>query len=119
MIKSVRTPERALRVLATAALLALAGAALPGAAQAQSEFQISSGSTARKIDLGIGQSIIVDLPRDAKEVFVANPKVANAVVRSTRKVFIIGMDDGHTSVMVSDAEGKQIANLEISIGKDM
>lgn len=119
MIRPVRTPGKTLRVLAATALLALAGVALPGAAQAQSEFQISSGSAARKIDLGIGQSIVVDLPRDAKEVFVANPKVANAVVRSTRKVFIIGMDDGHTSVMVMDTEGKQIANLEISIGKDM
>ena len=32
-----------------------------------------------------------ELPRDAKEVFVANPPVANAVVRSTRKLFLIGV----------------------------
>ena len=35
---------------------------------------------------GDRESLIVDLPRDAKEVFVANPKVANAIVRSTRKI---------------------------------
>jgi pilus assembly protein CpaC len=119
MTNTARTSGKALRLLAAVALLALGSAALPQAAFAQAEFSISSGSAARKVDLGIGQSIIVDLPRDAKEVFVANPKVANAVVRSTRKVFIIGMEDGHTSVMVMDAEGKQIANLEIAIGKDM
>ncbi|WP_204280151.1 pilus assembly protein N-terminal domain-containing protein, partial [Raoultella ornithinolytica] len=45
-------------------------------------------ATSRKIDLTLGRSVIVDLPRDAKEVFVANPKIANAVVRSTRKVFV-------------------------------
>ncbi|MBV9569085.1 MAG: pilus assembly protein N-terminal domain-containing protein, partial [Hyphomicrobiales bacterium] len=72
-----------------------------------------------RINLGIGKSIIVDLPRDAKEVFVANPKVANAVVRSTRKVFLIAMSDGATSVFIMDAQGAQIANLEILVGRDM
>jgi pilus assembly protein CpaC len=72
-----------------------------------------------RINLGIGKSIMVDLPRDAKEVFVANPKVANAVVRSTRKVFLIAMSDGATSVFIMDAQGTQIANLEILVGRDM
>ena len=55
---------------------------------------------ARRVDLSIGRSLIVDLPRDAKEVFVANPEVANAVVRSTRKLFVIGIDNGATSIFV-------------------
>ena len=58
---------------------------------------------ARRIDLSIGRSLVVDLPRDAKEVFVANPKVANAVVRSTRKLFLIGIENGATSIFVMDA----------------
>ncbi len=65
----------------------------------------SEGGQARRIDLGIGKSVIVDLPRDAKEVFVANPKVANAIVRSTRKIFVIGAADGQTNVVVMDTEG--------------
>ena len=69
--------------------------------------------------MGIGKSLIVDLPRDAKEVFVANPKVANAIVRSTRKIFVIGQADGQTNVVVMDADGKQIANLDINIGRDL
>jgi pilus assembly protein CpaC len=73
----------------------------------------------QRLNLGIGKSIVVDLPRDAKEVFVANPKVANAVVRSTRKVFLIAMADGATSVFIMDAQGAQIANLEILVGRDM
>jgi pilus assembly protein CpaC len=73
----------------------------------------------QRLTLGIGKSVVIDLPRDAKEVFVANPKVANAVVRSTRKVFLIAMDDGATSVFIMDAQGAQIANLEIMVGRDM
>ncbi|HYI06367.1 MAG TPA: pilus assembly protein N-terminal domain-containing protein, partial [Reyranella sp.] len=75
--------------------------------------------TARHIDLSIGRSTIIELPRDAKEVFVANPKIANAVVRSTRKVFLIGMENGATSVFVMDAEGRQIAALEVIVGRDL
>jgi len=113
----------------SAALLCLlAGTALPaaanglrGATDAQSVLSIPSDeqALARKVDLSIGRSLIIDLPRDAKEVFVANPKVANAVVRSTRKVFVIGMDNGATSIFVMDAEGRQIAALDVNVGRDL
>jgi pilus assembly protein CpaC len=63
--------------------------------------------------------VIIDLPRDAKEVFVANPAVANAVVRSTRKVFVIGMADGATSIFIMDAEGRQIAALDVTVARDL
>lgn len=79
----------------------------------------SEHAMARKLDLSIGRSLIVELPRDAKEVFVANPKVANAVVRSARKLFIIGIADGQTSMFVIDAEGRQISALEIEVGRDL
>lgn len=79
----------------------------------------SEHTIARKLDLSIGRSLIVELPRDAKEVFVANPKVANAVVRSARKLFIIGIADGSTSMFVIDAEGRQISALEIEVGRDL
>jgi len=72
----------------------------------------------KRISMGIGKSIIVDLPRDASEIFIGNPKVANAVVRSAKKLYVIGMDNGQTSVFALDAQGRQIAVLEISIGRD-
>lgn len=74
---------------------------------------------ARRLDLSIGKSLIIDLPRDAKELFVANPKVANAVVRSSRKIFIIGIADGFTTIFALDGEGRQIAALEIAVGRDL
>ncbi len=79
-----------------------------------SEYAIS-----RKLDLSIGRSLVVELPRDAKEVFVANPKVANAVVRTARKLFVIGIADGATSMFVMDGEGRQITALEINVGRDL
>jgi pilus assembly protein CpaC len=37
---------------------------------------------ARFLALGIGKSVVVDLPRDIKDVLVADPKIANAVIPS-------------------------------------
>ncbi len=52
-------------------------------------------------------------------MFVANPKVANAVVRSARKLFIIGVADGATSIFAMDGDGQQIAALDITVGRDL
>jgi pilus assembly protein CpaC len=78
----------------------------------------SDQKLSRSIEMGAGRSIVVDLPRDAKEVFVANPAVANAVVRSSRKLFIIGVANGSTTIMALDAEGRQIAAFEMQIGRE-
>lgn len=109
-------------LLLAAALLPL----LPLAAPAQTSgpapvlnVGTSDYAVSRKLDLSIGRSLVVELPRDAKEVFVANPKVANAVVRTARKLFIIGIADGATSMFVMDAEGRQITALEINVGRDL
>ncbi|MCJ2044009.1 type II and III secretion system protein family protein [Methylobacterium sp. J-078] len=79
----------------------------------------NEGTTARRVDLTMGRSLVIDLPRDAKEVFVANPKVANAVVRSTRKVFVIGMENGATSIFIMDAEGRQITALDVTVATNL
>lgn len=89
---------------------------------AQSRLQVEDGSTAaytRRISMGVGKSLIVDLPQDASEIFVGNPKVANAIVRSSRKLYIIGLDNGQTTVFALDSQGRQIAALQISIGRDV
>ncbi len=45
--------------------------------------------------------------------------MANAVVRSTRKVFVIGMADGATTIFIMDAEGRQIAALDVTVARDL
>ncbi|MGH6838737.1 MAG: type II and III secretion system protein family protein [Methylocella sp.] len=88
-------------------------------AQEKPEARFTSAVTPRRIAMGVGKSVIIDLPQDAAEIFVANPKVANAVVRSPRKLYVIGMDAGQTSVFALDQQGRQIAALELSIGRDV
>jgi pilus assembly protein CpaC len=90
------------------------------AAQTRTQIEDGTNSTfTRHISMGVGKSVIVDLPKDAAEIFVGNPKVANAIVRSARKLYIIGLDNGQTTVFALDSQGHQIAVLQISIGRDV
>ena len=73
----------------------------------------------RFLSLGIGKSTIIDLPRDAKDVLVADPKIANAVIRSPQRAYIIGSGIGQTNVVFFDADGQQIAAYDIAIKRDL
>ena len=74
---------------------------------------------ARFLALGIGKSIVVDLPRDIKDVLVADPKIANAVVRSAQRAYIIGAAIGQTNIVFFDAAGQQIAAYDIAVKRDL
>jgi pilus assembly protein CpaC len=81
---------------------------------------INSGSVkTRFLALGTGKSVIIDLPREAKDVLVANPKVANAVIRSAQRAYIIGGDVGQTNVVFFDGDGQQIAAYDIAVKRDL
>jgi pilus assembly protein CpaC len=75
-------------------------------------------AVSRHLLLGLNKSAVIDLPVDAADVLVSNPEVANAVIRSSRKAFIIGAEAGQTNAYFFDAEGRQILNLEIRIEQD-
>ncbi len=71
------------------------------------------------IPLGIGKSVVIDLPADVKDVLVADPKIANAVVRSARRAYLIGIAVGQTSVFFFDAQGRQLAGFDIAVTRDL
>jgi pilus assembly protein CpaC len=111
--------KRLIPVVAAACLLLVQGQVQAVHAQEPIPPWPSAGVASQRISMGVGKSKIVELPQDAAEIFVANPRVANAVVRSPRRLYIIGMDAGQTSVYAMDKQGRQIAALELSIGRDI
>jgi pilus assembly protein CpaC len=74
---------------------------------------------ARFLALGIGKSVVIDLPRDIKDVLVADPKIANAVIRSAQRAYIIGAAVGQTNVVFFDSAGQQIAAYDIAVKRDL
>ena len=73
----------------------------------------------RFLALGVGKSVVVDFPRDVKDVLVADPKIANAVVRSAQRAYIIGAAVGQTNVVFFDADGQQVASYDIAVKRDL
>ncbi len=83
------------------------------------ERALENAHGARSIQMGVGKSVVLDLPRDAAEIVVGNPAIANAIVRTPRKIYLMGMAQGQTTVFAVDGEGRQFAKYELSIGRDV
>jgi pilus assembly protein CpaC len=74
---------------------------------------------AKFLALGIGKSIVIDLPRDIKDVLIADPKIATAVIRSAQRAYIIGATVGQTNIVFFDSSGQQIAAYDIAVKRDL
>ncbi len=110
----------ALSIGAMIALVALGPQtpALSGDAAPTSSLSLSEGAV-KSLQLGVGRSVIIDLPEDAAEIYVGEPKVANAVVRSARRLYVSTLAAGQTTIFALAADGRKIAVLDISVGRDV
>ncbi|MFZ0777068.1 MAG: pilus assembly protein N-terminal domain-containing protein, partial [Xanthobacteraceae bacterium] len=85
--RSIRAAAALAPLLVAACLVprALAGSVVFNTPPAEAVHVAASDYQSQPMSLGIGKSVVVDLPRDVKDVLVADPKIANAVVRSSRR----------------------------------
>jgi pilus assembly protein CpaC len=112
---------------ALATVASTAVALTPGYAAAQVEppsatsisITRSGGSQSASLVLPFGKSAIIDLPSDARDILVSNPQIADATVRTSRRAYVIGRALGQTNIFFFDANGRQIANVEIRVEPDV
>lgn len=125
--RNATTPRRPRRpawtaVSMTALSVAVAAAglvSLPAPAHAQVVTTSTSGASAQRIKLGLNKSVVVDLPRDAYDILVANPSVADAVTRTARRIYLFGKSVGETNIFVFGPNGEQIASLDLAVERDV
>src|SRR5436309_3063188 len=48
----------------------------------------------RRITIGLDKSMLIELPVDLQNVLVSNPEVLDAVVQSSRQVYLLAKDVG-------------------------
>jgi pilus assembly protein CpaC len=121
------TKATLLRTATSAALIVMAllgrstpvTAADPVARMVAPAVQIHGDKAAQFIPLGVSKGIVVDLPGDIKDVLVADPLIANAVVRTARRAYIIGVKVGQTNIYFFDAEGRQLMAFDIAVTRDL
>ncbi|MDC9700835.1 MAG: type II and III secretion system protein family protein [Alphaproteobacteria bacterium] len=70
------------------------------------------------IRLSVNKSIIVDLPKTVRDVLVSDPSKADAVMRTSRRAYIIGVEVGQTNIFFFDEKGNQIIALELVVERD-
>lgn len=81
--------------------------------------RLAGDGVPQKLSLSLNKAAVIELDRDARDVVVANPQIADAVVRTPRRVFILSLKIGQTNAIFLDAQGKQIAALDITVGTDV
>jgi pilus assembly protein CpaC len=120
---SIRTASWAVLIALIAASWivprALAGNLVINPPPTQTIHVSASDAESQSLTLGVSKSVVIDLPRDIRDVLVADPKIANAVVRSARRAYIIGAAVGQTNVFFFDADGKQIGGFDIAVTRDL
>ncbi|MGH6955622.1 MAG: type II and III secretion system protein family protein [Caulobacteraceae bacterium] len=76
---------------------------------------LSGGGAAQSLALPQGRSAVVELPVDARDVLVSNPDVAQAVLRTPRRIYVTAMHTGATDAVFFDAAGRRILALNIRV----
>ena len=93
---------------------------VPGGEQIEiGTLEIRDGLPARAINLPEGKARLIRLPMAVRDVLVANPAVANVVVKTQRLIYLIGLQVGSTNAFFLDAEGKELLRLEIQVQLDV
>ena len=117
--------RRALAFVLLGALFAVSGLTPNSAVMAAGDAQLvritegGASTASRTLTLGLNKAAIIELPVDAKDVLVSNPAIVDAVVRTARRTYVIGMEIGQTNAFFFNARGEQILNLEIRVERDL
>lgn len=109
----------AVLLCAAATALGSADVAMAGDARLVKIDQGGVGQVSRSIVLGLNKAAIVELPVAARDVLVSNPAIVDAVVRTNRRTYLIGLAVGQTNAFFFNESGQQILNLEIRVARDL
>jgi len=78
------------------------------------------GAGARKrLKIGLNKAVVVDLPADAHDILVADPGMADAVTRTSRRIYLFGKTVGQTNIFIFGRNGEEIVSLDIEIERDI
>ena len=78
-----------------------------------------AGPASESLQLPLGQAAVIHLPEDAADVVIANDEVASAVVRTTRRAFVMGQAVGRTNIFFFNADGGLILDLNVRVERDI
>ncbi|MCS6758417.1 MAG: pilus assembly protein N-terminal domain-containing protein [Candidatus Devosia euplotis] len=101
-------------------MVAVLAAAVSGVAPAtagETHLTISAAAYegARKLEVEINKTVLVDLPAGAAEVVVSQPSVAGAIMCTRTRALIQGVNGGDTNIFFLDDQGRAISILDVKV----
>jgi pilus assembly protein CpaC len=109
-------------------MLVLIGLILSGAAPAQAAETLGAlikpslaqpAAAAQPVTVGLDKSVQIDLPADVREISISDPAVVEAVVRTARRVNLIGQKIGQATASFVGADGRSVLTLDVSVERDL
>jgi len=79
----------------------------------------AAGPVHRSVTLALDKAAVVELDADARDVLVSDPQILDAVVRAPRRIFLLAQKIGEANAFFFDAEGRQIAAIDVRVEKDV
>lgn len=73
----------------------------------------------RALSLDIGRALIIDLPVDAKDTIISDPKTLDVTPFAARRLLFVPKEVGVSNVFVLGRDGNRILTLDITVGKDL
>lgn len=97
------------------------GRFLTSAAAAESVVKIkqTGPGVKRRVKLGLNKAIVIDLPTDAHDILVADPSLADAVTRTSRRLYLFGKTIGQTNIFIFGPNGEEIVAIDLEIERDV
>jgi pilus assembly protein CpaC len=93
--------------------------AAQAAAQAMIKISQVGPGVNKKIKLGLNKAVVIDLPTDAHDILVADPAIADAVTRSSRRLYVFGKQVGQTNVFIFGPNGEELISVDLEIERDI
>ena len=124
-LKQITASLSAISLLTSLALVGVPGAPLgvaPAAAEGSASIiKIKRGGpgVSKRVKLGLNKAVVVDLPSDAHDILVADPSLADAVTRTSRRIYLFGKTVGQTNIFVFGSQGEEIVSIELEIERDV
>ncbi|NQX79549.1 MAG: type II and III secretion system protein family protein [Hyphomicrobiaceae bacterium] len=74
----------------------------------------------KTITLALNKSIMIEIeePRKLKDLIISNPKMIQAVVKTSNRVYLVGKLIGQTNIFFFDDNGDRFLTLEVQIDID-
>lgn len=104
---------------AVALATVLAVGPTPSRAADQLSFDSAEAMNGQTVHLAVNKSMVIDLPDDVRDVMVSNPLVADAVIRTNRKIYLIGMAVGETNIFLFGDGNRQVGQFELVVARDV